>query len=184
MRTLLRRNRTGLNPKWVMCPAGGIDKIQSFVSLFAGNSLDVVALSDYTKRDKTKLENLRKSEIIKDGGVLSIADFVTQEEADIEDLFDPQLFCAIVNGTYGLKGEQKLDPVRLKAADENTERQVKAAEAYFNTLPEPTPLYSHFTPASWLLINPETLAGDSDPILKTLERAETLFIALNGLIAK
>ncbi|MDG3576843.1 AAA family ATPase [Rhizobium sp. YJ-22] len=181
---LIRRQRTGLNPKWVMCPAGGIDKIQSFVSLFAGNSLDVVALSDYTKKDKNKLENLRKSEVIKDGGVLSIADFVTQEEADIEDLFDPQLFCTIVNGTYELKGKQALDPGKLIAADENTQRQVKKAEAYFNVLPEPAPLYSHFTPASWLLMHPETLAGGAEPVLETLKRAETLFEALNGLIAK
>lgn len=181
---LLRRQRIGLDPKWVMCPAGGIDKIQSFVSLFAGNSLDVIALSDYTKKDKTKLENLRKSEIIKDGGVLSIADFVTQEEADIEDLFDPLLFCTIVNGTYELKGGHEIDPAKLKAADENTERQVKKAEAYFNVLPEPTPLYSHFTPASWLLLHPEILTGDAEPILVTLERAETLFKALNGLMAK
>ena len=141
----------------------------------------MIALSDYTKKDKTKLENLRKSEVIKDGGVLSIADFVTQEEADIEDLFDPLLFCSIVNGTYELKGEQELDPAKLKGADENTERQVKMAEAYFNLLPEPTPLYSHFTPASWLLTHPETLAGDAEPILSTLERAENLFKALNGL---
>ncbi|MFG1188717.1 ATP-dependent nuclease [Xanthobacter flavus] len=181
---LIRRKRTGLDPKWVMCPAGGIDKIQSFVSLFAGNSLDVIALSDYTKKDRTKLENLRKSEIIKDGGVLSIADFVTQEEADIEDLFDPQLFCGIVNATYDLEGEHELDPAKLKAADANTERQVKMAEAYFNVLPEPAPLYSHFTPASWLLTHPETLGGDAEPILKTLERAETLFKALNGLLSK
>lgn len=180
---LLRRKRTGLNPKWVMCPAGGIDKIQSFVSLFAGNSLDVIALSDYTKKDKAKLENLRKSEVIKDGGVLSIADFVAQEEADIEDLFEPQLFCEIVNGTYELNGEQKLDPGKLIAADENTERQVKMAEAYFKLLPEPTPLFSHFAPSSWLLTHPETLSGDAEPVLKTLERAEALFKVLNGLIS-
>ena len=181
---LLRRKRTGLNPKWVMCPAGGIDKIQSFVSLFAGNSLDVIALSDYTRKDKSKLENLRKSEIIKEGGVLSIADFVNQEEADIEDLFDPELFCTIVNGTYELNGEQKLDPTKLKAADEQTERQVKMAEMYFNVLPDSIPVYSHFTPASWLLMHPDTLASDAEAVLKTLERAETLFKSLNGLIAK
>lgn len=181
---LIRRKRVGLDPKWVMCPAGGIDKIHSFVSLFAGNGLDVIALSDYTKKDKTKLENLRKSDVIKNGGVLSIADFVTQEEADIEDLFNPQLFCAIVNDTYALEGNQKLDPAKLKAADENTERQVKKAEAYFNVLPEPIPLYSHFTPASWLLMHPETLAEETEPVLETLERAETLFRALNGLLAK
>lgn len=177
---LLHRGRAGLDPKWVICPAGGIDKIQSFVSLFAGNKLDVIALSDYTKKDKNKLEALRKSEIIKDGSVLTIADFVSQEEADIEDLFDSELFCQIVNGAYDLKGTQALDPAKLQAADESTERQVKKAEAYFNVLPEPTPLYSHFTPASWLLMNPAALSGNAKPVLNTLERAETLFKALNG----
>lgn len=181
---LLRRGRTGLDPKWVMCPSGGIDKIQSFVSLFAGNSIDVITLSDYTKKDKNKLEALKKSEIIKSGGVLSIADFVTQEEADIEDLFDAALYCEIVNGTYDLKGGQELDPAKLLAADLNTERQVKKAEAYFNVLPEPTPLYNHFTPASWLLANPGKLSGDAAPVLATLEKAEALFKALNGLIGK
>jgi hypothetical protein len=61
---------------------------------------------------------------------------------------------------------------------------VKKAEAYFNVLPEPTPLYSHFTPASWLLMNPGILAGDAEPVLKTLERAEVLFGSLNSLKAK
>jgi hypothetical protein len=167
-----------------MCPSGGIDKIQSFVSLFAGNSLDVVALSDYTKKDKNKLEALKKSEIIKAGGVLSIADFVTQEEADIEDLFDPELFCQIVNATYDLKGGHELDPAKLLAADPNTERQVKKAEAYFNVLPEPMPVYNHFTPASWLLMNQGVLAGDAAPVVATLDRAEALFKTLNGLIGK
>ncbi|MGM4980618.1 ATP-dependent nuclease [Rhizobium sp. 11_C7_N12_5] len=181
---LLRRNRTGLDPNWVMCPAGGIDKIQSFVSLFAGNNLDVIALSDYTKKDKNKLEALKKFGVIKAGGVLSIAEFVSQEEADIEDLFDPELFCQIVNETYGLVGTLRLDPEKLNAADTSTERQVKKAEAYFNLLPEPTPLYSHFTPASWLLMHPSTLAGDAEPVLKTLERAEVLFGTLNSLREK
>lgn len=178
---LLRRGRIGLDPKWIMCPAGGIDKIQSFVSLFSGNKIDVIALSDYTKKDKNKLEALRKSQVIKDGGVLTIADFVGQEEADIEDLFDAELYCQIVNSAYELTGALALDPPKLHAADESTERQVKRAEAYFNILPEPMPLYNHFTPAAWLLTNPAILLGNTQPILNTLERAETLFKALNGL---
>lgn len=178
---LIRREREGLSPKWVICPAGGIDKIQSFVSLFAGNDLDVIALSDYTKKDKNKLDALRKSEIVKRGGILTIADFVNQEEADIEDLFDPELFCKIVNGTYNLSGAEKLDSQKLKLANTKTERLVKKAEAYFNILPEPTPLYNHFTPASWLLVNPTILAGNEESVLETLDRAESLFKALNGL---
>ncbi|CAN0598353.1 unnamed protein product, partial [Laminaria digitata] len=151
--------------------------------LFAGNKLNVIALSDYTKKDKNKLQALRESEIIKDGGVLTIADFVSQEEADIEDLFDSEIYCQIINDCYDLKGANALDPAKLQAANEGTERQVKKAEAHFNVLPEPIPLYSHFTPASWLLMNPAILSDDAEPVLNTLERAETLFKALNSLQA-
>ncbi|WP_417476663.1 AAA family ATPase [Maricaulis sp.] len=181
---LLRRGRTGLDPRWIMCPSGGIDKIQSFVSLFAGNGIDVIALSDYTKRDRNKLEALKKSEVIKSGGVLSVADFVAQEEADIEDLFDPDLYCDVVNNSYDLKGVQALDPTKLLSADPSTERQVKKAEAHFNVLSESIPLYNHFTPANWLLANPGKLSGDATPVLATLERAERLFKTLNELLGK
>src|SRR5690606_30564348 len=163
-------------------PAGGIDRIQSFLSLFGGNKLNVVALSDYTKKDRQKLENIRKSRLIKDDSLLTIADFVSQEEADIEDLFDIDLFCEILNGTYSLSGEHKLDKAKLLAADETTERLVKKAEAYFRLLPETIPVFDHFAPASWLLSNPGALSGDDDSRTETLERSETLFKALNALI--
>ncbi|MBO9124946.1 MULTISPECIES: AAA family ATPase [unclassified Rhizobium] len=179
---LTKRDRTGLDTKWVMCPAGGIDKIQSFVSLFAGNSLDVIALSDYTKKDRNKLEALRKSEIIKQGGVLSIADFVDQEEADIEDLFDPELLCRIINGAYGLVGAHALDVTKLSEADTGTERLVKKAEAYFNILPDEIPVFNHFTPAQWLLQNSESLAGSDEATNRTLDRAENLIKTLNSLV--
>ena len=43
------------------------------------------------------------------------------------------------------------------------------------------PLYDHFTPASRLLMNQATLAGNGEAALETLERAETLFGTLNNL---
>lgn len=181
---LVRRKRTGLDPEWVICPAGGIDKIHTFVSLFGGNKLDVIALSDYAKKDAQKLDALKKAKIMKDGGVLTVANFVPQEEADIEDLFDPALFCDIVNAAYDLKGAYKLDPKKLMDAEPNTVRQVKKAEAYFNVLPESIPLFNHFDPAAWLLSHPTFLSGNSEPVTSTLDRAEVMFKALNGLRKK
>lgn len=178
---LVRRKRTGLDPDWVICPAGGIDKIHAFVSLFGGNKLDVIALCDYAKKDTQRIEALKKAKIIKDGGVLTVANFVPQEEADIEDIFDPVIFCQIVNGAYDLAGNQELDPAKLTAADPNTVRQVKQAEAYFNLLPDSMPLYNHFDPAAWLLMNPGVLGGDSESIAKTLDRAEEMFKTFNAL---
>lgn len=178
-----RRKREELDPAWVLCPTGGIDKIQSFVSLFGGNNLDVISLSDFTKKDRQKLDTLKKSNMLKEGGVLTIADFVTQEEADVEDLFAPEVFCSIVNAAYGLEDELALDSTKLAAADENTVRQVKKAEAHFRVLPETIPTFDHFRPAAWLLANPTILRSEEEPVLETLERVEALFVALNALRA-
>jgi predicted ATP-dependent endonuclease of OLD family len=177
---LARRKRTVLDPRWVICPSGGIDKIHSFVSLFGGNQLDVVALTDFAKKDQKKLENLRKSGMLRDGALLSIADFVAQEEADVEDLLEPPFFCQVVNSAYGLGGKSALDEQKLSEADSNTRRLVKKAEAYFRTLPETIPMFDHFTPASWLLSNPAILGTSDDAVLKTLDRAEELFKILNA----
>lgn len=181
---LVRRKRAGLDPEWVMCPAGGIDKIHTFVSLFGGNKLDVVALSDYTKKDAQKLDALKRAKIVKDGGVLTVADFVDQDEADIEDVFGPSLLARIINGAYGLTGKQALDADKLAGADTNTERLVKKAEAYFNVLPETIPVYSHFHPAAWLLEHPDVLRSDDADVVATLDRAEVMFKALNALRRK
>ncbi|HIJ92222.1 MAG TPA: AAA family ATPase [Rhodospirillaceae bacterium] len=178
---LLRRGRTGLDPQWVICPSGGLDKIQAFVSLFAGNDLDVIALSDFSRKDRNKLEALRRSQVLKSGGLLTIADFVDQDEADIEDLIDPALFCTIVNTAYELPEDHALDTTKLSAANENTERQVKKAEAFFNVLPNKRPVFDHFLPASWLISNPSTLNGEKTAVTSTLDRAEKLFEALNSL---
>lgn len=181
---LLKRKRESLDPGWVICPSGGLDKIQAFVSLFAGNELDVIALCDSSKKDYKKLENIRRSEILKKGGLLTFAEFVNQDEADVEDLFDARLFCDLVNNAYELPVENRLDPEKLATADPNTDRQVKKAEGYFNTLPETIPLFDHFMPASWLIANPSTLSGESEGVEIVLDRAEKLFNVVNSLKQK
>ncbi len=52
-----RSNREGLDPKWTLCPTGGIGNIKAFVSLFKGNELNVVVLADYASGQKKKLES-------------------------------------------------------------------------------------------------------------------------------
>ncbi len=178
---LTRRGKAGLDPQWVICPSGGLDKIHAFVSLFSGNKLDVIALTDYSRKDRKKLETLRQAQVLKAGGLITIAEFVEQDEADIEDLFEPELFCKIINSAYALSSRHSLNITKLDSADISTERKVKKAEAYFNTLPNSIPLFDHFTPASWLITNPDVLSGDAESILKTLKKAEKLINQINKL---
>ena len=179
---LERRGRKGLDPRWTMCPAGGIDNIRPFVSLFHGNHLNVAVLSDQGQGDKSKLEKLRRSEVLAADRLHTIAELLDQAEADIEDIMHPDFFCAIINQTYDLKGEHQLDAAKLAAA-EATPRQVKQAEAHFRVLPEEIPEYSHYRPADWLIRNPTVFDGDTTEVTETLEKAEKVIAVYNAMLS-
>lgn len=176
------RGRVGLDVRWTICPAGGIDKISPFVALFAGNALHVAALSDQAAGDRKKIESLKRSAVLQAGHFYTMADFLERAEADIEDMFDPELFVDILNGCYELDAASKLTVEKLKAADASTERLVKQAEAAFRVMPASVPMFDHFSPSAWLIRNPMILDGESQALARTLDRAERIFATFNQLL--
>jgi energy-coupling factor transporter ATP-binding protein EcfA2 len=179
---LRKRGRTGLDVRWAICPAGGIDAIHPFVSLFAGNALNIAVLSDQAVGDKKKIEKLKRSEILKAGHFYSIGDLLTRTEGDIEDIFEPDLFVTVVNDCYDLDAAQRLTVAILAAADTTTTRIVKQVEAAFRVMPASIPEFSHYTPASWLIRNPVVLEKRTEAVERTLDRAESLFKTFNALL--
>ena len=173
-----------LDDKWAICPAGGLDKVQAFVSLFSGNNLNIAVLTDISKGDKSKIENSKRTKILEAGKILTYADFLDQEEADVEDMFGAALFAEIVSNAYELKGKDILNKEKLikaKAKDDTT-RLVKKAEAYFaQSLPD-IPRFNHYRPARWLSKNTDTLLQDEENVKETLDRFEELFTKINGFL--
>jgi len=176
-----KRRREGLNAKWTLCPSGGIDKIAPFVRLFGGNRINVAVLSDIANGDKTKIEKLKKAEILKAGHFYTCADFTGQDESDVEDLFDPGLFVEMLNGAY-TPPKAKRVTIESLAGVGNTPRIVKKAEELFRLMPDSVSEFSHYGPARWLLENPSILDGDSPSILATLDRFEEIFKKFNALV--
>lgn len=181
---LQQRKGIGLDPRWTMCPSGGIDKIAPFASLFGANRLNIAALCDVANGDKAKIDRLRKGQILEAGHVLTIGDFTGQDESDVEDLFPPAKYAELLNATYGLTGENEMTVNRLHEAAPKTQRVVKQAEAAFRVLPVEIAEFDHFTPSSWLIRNPGFLDGGDEGILALLERAERLFTTVNALLVK
>ena len=179
---LTRRHRVGLESRWTLCPAGGIDKLAPFVRLFGGNRINVAVLSDIANGDKTKIENLKKADILKAGHFYTCADFTGQAEADVEDLFDPDLFIEMLNGEYKPPAANLETNANLMAASP-TPRIVKKAEALFKLMPASVAEFDHFGAARWLLENPGALDPDTPAINATLDRFEQVFKAFNRLLA-
>lgn len=180
-RALQARGRTGLDERWTICPTGGLDKVWSFSSLFRGNNLNIAVLCDYGKGDKSKVERLRQSQILKSERVLTASDFTEKPESDVEDLFDNTFYCALVNQALGLK-EGEITAEKAASADQSTCRIVKQVEALCRTLSADTLDFGHYVPADYLMRNPQILDGEGEPVTGTLDRFEKVFKALNGFL--
>ena len=180
-RALDARGRIGLDSRWTMCPAGGIDRIMPFVSLFAGKDLHVAVLTDEAQGARGKVNRIRKSDVLREGHFYTVADFIDAPEGDIEDIFDPEVYAEIVNCSYALPEFYRVTIEKLDQ-DTSTIRLVKKVESLFNIMPETIPIYDHYTPAAWLIRNPEIFAGERKAIRQTLAVAERIFEAVNSLL--
>ena len=178
---LIKRGREGLDPKWTLCPSGGIDKIAAFVRLFSGNRINVAVLSDIANGDKAKIENLKRAEILKAGNFYTCADFTGQTEADVEDLFEPDLYVDMLNGAYEPPPSKVVTKKSLMAAHSSS-RIVKKAEALLRLMPTSVAEFSHFGPSRWLLENPSVLDKNTPASNATLDRFEELFRKFNTLL--
>lgn len=180
--SLRKRGREGMDKRWTLCPSGGIDKIAPFVRLFAGNKINVAVLSDVANADKKKIEAVKKEQILKAGHFFTAADFVNQQEADVEDIFGPELFAEILNGAFTPPAGKEVNKANLLGV-QGTERIVKKAEALFRLMPPQVPQFDHFAPARWLLEHSKILDNDSPAVQQTLDRAEKVFKTFNALLA-
>ena len=178
---LKARKRTELDPRWTLCPSGGIDKIMPFVSLFAGKNLHIAVLSDKAQGAKGKVEKVRQSEILQAGHFYTVADFISQAEADIEDIIDPELYVEIVNRGYALEDPYKITVDGLSRGT-STPRIVKKVEDAFKVMPDTIPIFDHYTPADWLIRNSDVLSAKTDQVERTLSMAERVFETFNGLL--
>ncbi len=175
---LRARKRTHLDQRWTICPSGGIDKVSAFMSLFGGNRLHVAVLTDFASGQKKKVDDLRRSKVLKDGHVLTANSYAGQDEAAIEDILGSSLYAELVNACYGLKGKQSLAPAGSGV------RSVKHAEDWFKTLPNTVPEFDHYAPAAYFTEHRNAMLKkvSEDELEAVFKRAETLFDDINGLL--
>lgn len=165
----------GLSHKWTITPVGGSDKVPTFVALIgAQTDLNVAVLVDYQKKDKQTIENLYKKKLLSKKKVLTYADFVRSEEADIEDMFDPEFYLGLVNNEYGVS-------VGVGDLPKGAPRIVVQLQAYFEENPLPKGAkYNHYRPARYFAENIGSLERDlTDSVLDRFRKA---FETLNALL--
>jgi len=171
--------REHLDPKWIIAPSGGIDKIVSFVTLFRANKLNVAILTDFHKGDKNKVRNLKESELLRKGHVFSAEMYTGEDESDIEDIIGRHTYIALVNQCYGLYNGEALPDGKPYTASKLV---VSEVEEHFRSLPTGAPIFDHYRPASFLSENSTKLKKNFPELDGALDRFEKLFKDLNLLL--
>lgn len=171
---LIAAGRTGLDPRWVLTPGGGIAKLPAFVTLLGANKLNVVVLTDSSPKDAASIQRLREAGRLGDGGIVQIGDILGRTEADVEDLFEPRFYLELVNSAYqGLLNGNGLTVDELQ----EDSRLVRRVERAFEAREINKGRINHFAPARALLQGQKTAAKKLPK--QTLDRAEKLFEAIN-----
>lgn len=179
---LEQEGRIGLSDGIVIVPTGGLDKIATFVSLLAGNNLDMAVVHDYEGASDQRLASLVQSKIIKDKQVMNYASFRDAgnlKASDVEDMLSEDLYLSIFNAAYSsqLSG-LTVSAKDLPKGDRMTQRIEKYLKSKKITL-RPSGGYNHFLVASHLVSNPlpkKAIDG------ATLDRFESMFKELNSLL--
>lgn len=176
MSALLQRiGREGLRTEWTITPVGSSDKVTTFVALIGANTdLNIAVLVDYQKKDQQKIENLYKKKLLKKKQVLTYADFIGNDEADVEDMFTSEFYLQLVNGEF----ETSLSTNDLSTG---SPRILRRLESHFEDNPLPKDAnFNHYRPALYFSRNLDKL--ESSLTESELDRFQNAFDALNKLL--
>ena len=94
-------------------------KVPTFVALLAPQrGLKIATLLDVQRKDQHTIENLYKNKLLQKKRVITYADFLNQDEADVEDLFPRAIYLEFVNGEFA---------GQLKSADQSSRLECQRA---------------------------------------------------------
>jgi AAA domain, putative AbiEii toxin, Type IV TA system/AAA ATPase domain len=170
--------REGLDERWAVAPVGGAGKLAPFLTLLGANKLNVAVLADSSLQNSASIKALTSAGRLGSAKLVTIGDVTGADEADVEDLFEPGFYLALVNDAYA----GAMSGVKLKVSDlPEDSRLVRRVERAFLAKGINNGRLNHFSPASALLRGQGKAGGKLDA--GTLDRAEKLFRRINRHLA-
>lgn len=170
--------RVSLNSELTITPVGGAQKVSYMVALLTSEEQTVLVLLDQEKEAQATRDNLVRSKLIAEHGVIFVSEgFSTSAptEADIEDLLDPLVYERLVCECY----ETELVGKTL-VLNTNIPRIAKRIEAGLKVLD----IKFHKTRPTALLL--KKLASEPASVVseESVRRFETLFAVVNSKLEK
>lgn len=155
--------RVGLDPRWSLVPAGGADKIPTFIALL-GSQLNISVILDAAAGGNQKIDAMVNRGLLEPEKLIPLSEVVKGSEADIEDLFTPSFYLTLFSRSGG-------DDFNVGDLQEHS-RIVRRIERTLGNR------FNHYKPAAHFLRNQDQLLPKLSD--STLDRFEALFEKVNA----
>jgi predicted ATPase len=182
---LEKEGRSALRDDITIVPAGGLDKVVTFIALLGASGLKLAVFHDYHGAPEQSLLDLARQKMISPKAIFNASQFrdvgnigTTGKSSDTEDMFDPSLYLDYFNRAYAkqLKGKA-LKPSDLLPGDRIIDRIERCLEKQSIKV-RPSGGFNHYLVATqFASVPPASLEEE------TLKRFEALFDAINKLFA-
>ena len=173
----------GLDDRWTVVPITAAENIDSFVSLFGEDALDVAALLN---ESPSRGGGGRGSDGEDDIRIRLVSEYSSStDRSTIEDVFSDQFYLSVVNRTYStVISEADRTPERITAEElglaESETPIVRRLQAYFESHNIGTGEFDRREPALYLQRNRREFAEELDG--ETRRNFTRLFTDLNNIL--
>ncbi len=167
-----------IDPRWVIIPIGGTENLSTFISLLGENYVSVAVMMDITPTNRQKIDDINQSTQTFIDNPVKWVEVTRIRDADIEDLFPPNLYLDLVNQAYG---NQLKEPLTMKLITDRNPRIVERISLYFDKNNICGGVFDRYIPAAYLLENFHVWQNLIPP--ETVEKISTLISKINSLLA-
>ena len=123
----------------------------TFVALLAPQrGINIATLLDIQTKDRPLIEDLYRKKLLKKKQVMTYADFLSQNQADIEDLFDREFYVLLVNEEFK---KQLAKPIEVASLNAKEPRTLRAIELFLADSPLKSGSFGHYRPARYFTEN-------------------------------
>lgn len=171
--------REGLSARWTITPVGGSDKVPTFVALLGSQTrMNIATLIDFQEKDRQAIENMWRRKLVQKKQVLTYADFVDANEADVEDVIGPAFYLELVNAEFAAALSK---PFAEKDLQSKHPRITVRLEERFTEIPlNGGVTFNHYRPARYLAEK----VGELTVPPAVLDRFERICSAVNERLVR
>ena len=131
---LVAGGAVGLDPGWKITPIGGAQKIAVFLSLVRDqrSSADLIPMI-IRKSELGALDDLLKKDLLQRQHIFFYGTFTEADDADVEDMFDPEFYLSLVNSEYR---DELSRPIKKNRLPPEGGRITAVITSYLESAPE------------------------------------------------